>query len=262
MPISSKVVRTHAELRQIWLSALFYGIWLTLFLALLHNLTDFLPSASDEFRYQRFASNLSQGFYTDHERPDLTNGPGYPLVLAVVPALGLPWVAGSFFNVLFVIGAVLYVHATLRLYVSRKWSLVGALFLAVYPPLLICLPRTITEPLAVMLVCGTAYHLCRAIGPSEEVHRRFHLVLCAAFLAYLALTKIFFGYVLGIAMVGTALLLLPRSTRAGARRLLIVSAIALALCVPWLAYTHRLTGQLFYWGSSGGDRTLLDDFTD
>ncbi len=190
MPISSKVVRTHAELRQIWLSALFYGILLTLFLALLHNLTDFLPRPSDEGRYQRFASNLSQGFYTDHERPDLTNGPGYPLVLAVVPALGLPWVAGTFLNVLFVIGAVLYVHATLRLYVSRKWSLVGALFLAVYPPLLSCLPATITEPLAVMLVCGTAYHLCRAIGPSEEVHRRFHLVLCAAFLAYLALTKI------------------------------------------------------------------------
>jgi hypothetical protein len=32
-----------------------------------------------------------------------------------------------------------------------------------------------------------------------------------------------------------------------------VAALALLVCVPWLAYTYSVTGQLFYWGTPGGD---------
>ena len=36
------------------------------------------------------------------------------------------------------------------------------------------------------------------------------------------------------------------------RRPLIVYALALALCSPWLLYTYAVSGRAFYWASSGG----------
>jgi hypothetical protein len=53
---------------------------------------------------------------------------------------------------------------------------------------------------------------------------------------------------LGLALVWWAL----ASDRTAARRSVCVLGVAFAACVPWLLYTHAVTGRLLYWGNSGG----------
>jgi hypothetical protein len=72
----------------------------------------------------------------------------------------------------------------------------------------------------------------------------------AAALAALALTRVAFGWVVTILLVvWSAWWLVRRDARS--RRLVAVHAGALALCVPWLAYTYSVTGRPFLWGTSG-----------
>ena len=44
----------------------------------------------DEGRYIKFATYLSEGHYSPRDRIDLTNGPGYPLLLLPFLALKIP----------------------------------------------------------------------------------------------------------------------------------------------------------------------------
>jgi hypothetical protein len=202
---------------------------------------------SDSGRYVKFATNLSRGFYSPADAPDLTNGPGYPLVLAPIALMGLPWSVASALNVLFMLGAVAYTFAALRLYLDESRALLGAAFVGLYPPALPYMLVVSAEPISLFLVAGFAYHLCRA----QRGKARVHLAASAGFLAYLALTKVFFGYVAATMLIGSAFAFAWRRD-SPSRRTLAVAAGALLMCAPWLAYTYSLTGRVFYWGSTGG----------
>jgi len=218
-----------------------------LYAALLIAFAD-LEYKSDSGRYVKFASNLAQGFYSPREQLDLTNGPGYPLVLAPIALVGLPWFLAKAFNLGFLLGAAAYVMATVRLYVPGGRALLAGAVLGLYPPALVYASSISSEPITLFLVSGLGYHLCRA-------HRDegwSQVAAAAAFLGYLALTKIFFGYVITAALAAAAVVLAWRRTPS-ARRNAAIAAGALLVCVPWLAYTYSLTGKAFYWGTPGGD---------
>ncbi len=75
-------------------------------------------------------------------------------------------------------------------------------------------------------------------------------MLAAASLAGLALTRAEFGWVVSVLLVFfAAAWLLYRDGRLG--RLAAVYALALALCLPWLAYTYSVSGTPLTWASSG-----------
>ena len=203
---------------------------------------------SDSGRYMKYASNLAQGFYSPRGEVDLTNGPGYPLVLAPLPLLGLPWTVAKVFNMAFLLAAGVYVTATVRLYLPDRRALLAGAVVGLYPPALVYASSISSEPITLFLVAGLGYHLCRAHRDSST----WQAAAAAACFGYLALTKIFFGYVIATALVGAGLVLAWRRTP-GARRNTAVAAGALLLCTPWLAYTYSLTGKAFYWGTPGGD---------
>jgi hypothetical protein len=93
------------------------------------------------------------------------------------------------------------------------------------------------------------FHFCSVYN---NAHRfRLHLAAASVYLAYLALTKVFFGYVIVTILVLWLGLLLWRRTPA-LRNALMVFVLALIWCVPYLLYTRSLTGRNFYWGTSGG----------
>ena len=203
----------------------------------------------DEGRYAQYATNLTQGFYTDAEQVDLWSGPGYPIVLVPFVALDAPWLAAKLFNAVLLVGALFYFCGTLRLYMPERTALRFTYLFGLYPPLLKESFVLLTEPLMVLVVCGFAYHYCR----SRYTDRRawLQLGLAGAYAGGLALTKIFFGYVLVTALLAGAGLYLWKR-RAAFRDAAIVYAVALGICVPYLAHTYSLTGKLFYWGTSGG----------
>ena len=200
----------------------------------------------DESRYVRFATNLTQGYYSDPDRINLWNGPGYPIILAPFAAAGGWWTMARALNAFLLFWAVLYFHRALRLYLPDGAALGFALALGLTPPLLRQAHLLSTEPLAHFLVCAFIYHLCRL----HQGGGRRHLAASALALGWLTLTKVFFAYVLVAVALALAAHLLVRRQREF--RTLQVFALALLLCLPYLAYTYRLTGKIFYWGNSGG----------
>jgi hypothetical protein len=131
-------------------------------------------------------------------------------------------------------------------------ALLTAAIVAFYPPTLQDLPLLLTEPLVVLLAALWTYLFCLAHDDRISASRQRWLIAASSVvLAYLAITKIFFGWVLLASALGSVLIVI--ATRATIyRRWLVASVLALALCGPYLAYTYSVTGRLFYWGTSGG----------
>ena len=71
-------------------------------------------------------------------------------------------------------------------------------------------------------------------------------------LAYLAITKVIFGYVL-LAFLITSLIIYGIGKHKVFKSNLVIAGLALLFCVPYLGYTYKETGKLFYWGNSGGE---------
>lgn len=207
-------------------------------------------SSDDEARYAGYAENLTHGFYSPEGRTDLWFGPGYPAALVPFVALDLPWLTARLLNAVFLYAAMLVFYATLRLYAAERPALLGAYLLGLYPPFLLVVYRLYAEMLALLLVMGMIYYFCRAFRPGRG-SAAVYAVLAGLCLAWLALTKVIFGFVIlgGLVAFG-ALYAVTRRTTFGVG--LLMSAVALAACVPYLAYTYRLTRQVYYWGNSGG----------
>jgi hypothetical protein len=203
---------------------------------------------ADEGRYLQFADNLGQGRYALPGDDFLWNGPGYPLVLAAWNATGLPPPWARFGNAGFLfLAAVLFAHF-MALYVPRRWALGTAWAMGLHVPLYIGLGQLMTESLAVCLVCGS----CFAAGIALRTGSRTATACAGLSLGWLALTKVFFGYVLLGGLLSYALAAAVAWRRRNLRRMAAIYLIALLATGPYLAYTFHLTGRFFYWSNCGG----------
>src|SRR5215470_222487 len=201
----------------------------------------------DEDRYVKFASNLTQGYYADPVY-FLWNGPGYPLLLAAFMTLGGSWLLVKLLNAFFLFGGLLFFYRTLSFYLGELPATCLTFLLGLYPPILQESPQLLTEPLAFFLVCAFSFYYCRLCQQSEGWVSMFLAAVC---LGWLTLTKFFFGYVLLASLLYFLLLFLWRR-RHQDRRSWQTFLFALILCMPYLLYTYSLTGQVFYWGNTGG----------
>jgi hypothetical protein len=203
----------------------------------------------DEITYLAYAANLLAGHYAPTGSEFLWCGPGYPLLLAPFVAVGAPLIWIKLLNAVLLWGAVLLFHRTLLLYESPRRAGWIALAFALYWPFFDQMPRVMTEVFTVFLVTAalhSACHLFRADSTS-----RARLFVTAFLLAYLALTKVLFGYVL-LVVVAIGLVAWLVSRRDVHRRALFASGLALVLCLPYLVYTFSITGKAFCWATSGG----------
>ena len=202
---------------------------------------------SDEASYVRFAHHLAHGYYTHRSAPDLWFGPGLPLLLAPFALVGAPLEAMRLLGPVLLLLAVLLFYELLRLRVAPRVALAGAAALGLYFPFYILLPSLHSEILAVFIVVVFMHALTRDL----RERRTRYLLLGAASLAFLAITRVVFGWII---LIGLAVWLAVWLARRDARslRLAAVHALAIALCVPWLAYTYSISHNVFYWGSSGG----------
>jgi hypothetical protein len=205
--------------------------------------------AGDQAGFVENARSLLYGPAPETADRRLWWGPGYPLALTPFVALGLPWIAAKLMNAGLLFGAILYFRATLARYLGASIATLTAALLGVYPPFMRELPFLVSESLTVFVMAGFMYHFSQSYAMG--IRTRSHMFAAAAFLAYLALTKVFFGYVIAASLLLAAgAYILAR--RRPLRRALAISALALLFCAPYLAYTYSLTGKPFYWGTSGG----------
>ncbi|MGI9147659.1 MAG: hypothetical protein ACR2IK_14075 [Chloroflexota bacterium] len=211
----------------------------------------------DEAAYLQLADNLTHGFFSPPGQIHLWWGPGYPLVLAPFVALDVPVLAMRLLNAGFMLGASVFGFWTARLFMPRRIAIVAAVYLAVYVPAVVELPYLLTESLALLLASAWMYAFCRMqlptpSGPATRGSGGVLLgVISAALFAYLAVTKVFFGWVL-VASLATSLALLALRRRSAYGRWAAAFGLALLLCCPYLLYTYSVTGRPLYWGTSGG----------
>lgn len=205
-------------------------------------------------RYIWFAQNLSQGFYSPKNEITLVNGPGYPIALLPLVLLKLPLLTAKLLNPLFLFIAILYFYHTLKLYMHERFALILSYLLGLYPLFMRYIHCLMTETFATFLVVGFIFHSCKL--HQEGKNSWAHLLIASIYLGFLALTKIFFGYVIlsGILLFLSLYLLKKRITF---KKTLLVYLYALLLCVPYLFYTYSLTGKIFYWGDPGGIEIYL-----
>lgn len=205
----------------------------------------------DEGRYRWYATSLTHGTYATAEKPDIVNGPGYPLVLAPLIALGSPLIVLRGLNALFMALAAWFSFRAVLPYAGRKGALGIALVTALHPSVLRVAPRLMTEPLTLACVAGFAWAFTAALR-SEKWSWRLLLASALAF-GWLVLTRVFFGNVLMAAVVILSGLLIFQKHRERLLRALMVLLLAFGLCVPWLAYTHSRTGEWLCWSTNGGE---------
>lgn len=202
----------------------------------------------DEWRYLWYARNILAGFYTPRDNEMIWNGPGYPLILTPFLALDAPAIAPKLANAVFFALAIFLVHRTLLLYCSRARATLGGMVLGLSPMPYQFLHLVFTESISVMLVAATAYFFCA----SRRKRGHAHAVTAGVCLGALILVKVSFGPSTLFALaVAAALYALRRRTRT-VERALVTCSVAFALCIPWLWYTHDVSGKWLYWSSGGG----------
>lgn len=199
----------------------------------------------DESRYAMYAENLTHGFYAPTDTLYLWNGPGYPLLMTPFAFFHIPWIYAKMLNHVFIFLAVCLFYSIVREFASEKASLVFTYLFGLYPPFFAEMQYLLTEPFVLMLVVLFAFLTMRWFNRHEF---RFALLAGVVF-AVIILTKVLFAYVaLGILLLSLVCFMWSRTLKMS----LLIYAISLLLCVPYLFYTYHLTGKYFYWANSGG----------
>lgn len=205
----------------------------------------------DEARYEMYATHLTQGRYATPEKPDLVNGPGYPLVLAPLLAAGAPLILLRGLNALFMSLAAWFSFRAVLPYAGARWAVAVALVTALHPNLARTAPYLMTEALAVCCIAGFAWAFTSALRSDNWA---WGWISGAAFAwGWLALTRVFFGHVMLAAAALLVLMLGFKRLRMPVLRALAVLGLAFTMCVPWLAYTKSWTGEWLCWATNGGE---------
>jgi hypothetical protein len=219
--------------------------------------------SGDEWRYLFYAKNLLSGYFSPPERVFLWNGPGYPLFIA--PFVKADFADGArYANAFLHAGTLAYAWLILRTRLSALWTYSAVVLLGFHPQARDHLHLLYTETLCAFLLTAWTFHTLRATTDVALVRasgwHRVHVVLAGIFLGLLCLTKVAFGpataaFLVLLFLVGRRFRA-RRSASGGVRASPLLTAhlqaalIALALCVPYLVYTHSLTGRIFYWASA------------
>jgi len=204
----------------------------------------------DEFRYLRYASDMVEGSYTDANNPDLTNGPGYPIVLLPFVAFNIPLLVPKLLNGIFVFIGILYFYQTLKIFVKQRYALIFSVVLGVYPPLLRWMTVLYSEALSFMLICGIIYYFCLLNQGKER--RWKNCVFASFFLGFLILTKVIFFYVLTVSAI-LLFILMAINNKAIIRWSTLILIGSFVFILPYVVYAYSVTEKLFYLGNRGGE---------
>ena len=217
----------------------------------------FFPAhPDDEAGYRELAERITHGTYvtgdedalldSDPASPDLWFGPGLPLVLSPLAALDGPIEVFRLSGPVVLFGAMLLLYVLARDRFGPLVALASTYAIGLYPPFWPLLSNLHSEPLAVLCVAAAMLGLARQLGTPTA----WSFALAAGGLAGLALTRVAYGWVLTAMLLGGVIWWALRRGRV-ALRVVAVTATALVLCLPWLAYTYTKTERPFVWGNSG-----------
>jgi len=208
----------------------------------------------DQERYLIFADNLVHGFYS-HQSPniDLTNGPGYPIILMPFVAFGLPLVCITIMNAVFYYLSLIFLFKAMQEFFSRRITLIFSFFWACYYIAYQGLPVILTEPFTYFLISLLIFSLVKVFKFDSLRQARKYILLSGFILGYIVLTKVAFAYVLLFMLFGAIVLLLTNRKALNYRKAFLILLIGFITITPYIIYTYNLTGRVFYWGTASGN---------
>lgn len=208
------------------------------------------PFDFDEDRYVGFANNLLHGFYSPpFPNINVWNGPGYPILLMPFAYLKLPYLYFRLFNSVLLYFSLVISYKTFSIFSSNKSAITYTIILGLYYPIYYDSILIMTESFSWFLINLTSfltlkYFLKKTIS--------WKLLLLTAFtVAYLAMTKVIFGYVITLMVFVSLAMFLSPFYRFAAKKAVGLFLISFLFCLPWLFYTYNLTHKAFYWTNSG-----------
>lgn len=204
----------------------------------------------DEERYVLFAENLLKGFFSPPlPNIDLWNGPGYPALLASFMFFKVPVAGLRLINGVLLYLSLIFTYRTISMYSSEKTALSYTVILGLYFPIFQYPPLLYSESLAWFLI---SLIILSAVKTYRQKDIEWKYVLLSALsLAYLAMTKIIFGYVIFAMLFASILMFIIPKFQPLAKKNTLVFAVSFVFCLPWLFYTYSITGKPFYWANSG-----------
>jgi 4-amino-4-deoxy-L-arabinose transferase-like glycosyltransferase len=201
----------------------------------------------DEPRYIYYANNLLKGYYsTPSPNIDLSNGPGYPLLLVPFLWLKIPYFFISLLNVILHYLSVILLYKALLLITSRKISLFFGLFWALNYNVYAFIPMILTEILSSFLITLLVFSMLKSFYTENKKESKVYLFISGFSMGYLILTKTLFFYVLAFMIVGYGLLWVIKDRKLNYHSSVLVPFIAFLVIAPYLVYTYTLTGRIFY----------------
>jgi len=205
----------------------------------------------DEVTYLFFANNLLNGFYSPpYPEINLWSGPGYPAFLAPFMFLKLPLIVLRLLNGFLLYFSLVISYKTFNIYSSKKSAFLFTILLGLYFPIFEMLPFILTESLTWFLISIVCFLLVKTY---KQKSISWKLILLSAFsIAYLAMIKVIFGYVILLMIFVSIFMFLLPQFRSSAKKSTLIFLISFMFCLPWLSYTYSLTNKLIYWANSGG----------
>lgn len=202
----------------------------------------------DEGRYMMYANNLIHGFYSPRGEVYLWNGPGYPILLMPFAALNLSTTLITMCNALFHYLSVVFLYKTLILYCSKRKAFVFSFFWACYYIAFKEMGLIYTESFTILLITLFQYYTSKAFHKNASWKP---VIVSGLVLGYIILTKVIFSYVV-MAILFASVVFFIFARKDFLRKTIIILVLAMMVNLPYLLYTHSLTGKWLYWANSGG----------
>jgi 4-amino-4-deoxy-L-arabinose transferase-like glycosyltransferase len=203
----------------------------------------------DEQGYMFFANNLLHGFYSPPSpNIDLWWGPGYPLLLVPFLFFKLPLISITLLNAIFQYLSIVFLYKAMMYFVRFQNAFIFSLFWAFCYSSYSTIATIYAESFSLFLISLFLYSVIRTFLDGSNKHHYFAGFL----LGYLTLTKVLFGYIIFFLFIGFILLWLTSRNNKNYRRSILIMALAILTTIPYLFYTYKITGRVFYWGNSGG----------
>jgi 4-amino-4-deoxy-L-arabinose transferase-like glycosyltransferase len=242
------VIKNSRLIRNPWLLFLPFLLLLIIYVSL-------FPTADhgDEARYIMFANNLLHGFYSPAApNINLTNGPGWPIILMPFVAMGAPLIAVKIANAFFYYLSIVFLFKALQQTVSLRITVIFSFFWACYYVAYQNIPYAHTETFTYLLISLLLFSFVKAFSKPGIRQVRRYIFLSGLILGYIVLTKVAFGFVLIFMLAGVILVWLSNRRSMDYRKGLFISLIALATISPYMIYIYQLTGRNLYWSTTAG----------
>lgn len=240
----NRLIKLYSGLNIYYKLAPFLLLYLTICIVFTQN-----KIIGDEVRYLAYANNLLNGFYSpSYPEVDLWNGPGYPLLLAPFLFFKLPLIVLRLLNGFLLYFSLIISYKTYSIYSSKKGAFLFTVLLGLYFPIFQNLPLIFTESLTWFLISLVCFLFLKNY---KQKSISWKLIILSSFsIAYLAMTKVIFGYVILFMLFVSIFMFLFPVFRPSAKKSTLIFFVSLIFCLPWLLYTYSLTHKLFYWTNS------------